>query len=92
MSEEFINTMYSVGLCPIITRPTRITAQSAILRDDIFTNETENKTVSGLIIDDIRDNLPTFAVYDSNYRKNKQEIKLNGLEHRNPWILSKVDY
>lgn len=73
MTEEFINTMYSLGLCPMITKPSRITAQSATLIDNIFTNEIENRSISGLLINDISDHLPVFIVYNKNYRKVTQE-------------------
>lgn len=46
MTDEFINTMYSTGLYPKITRPSRITSHCATLIDNIFTNDIENNTVS----------------------------------------------
>ena len=72
-TKEFIETMHSLSLYPKITRPSRIT-QSATLKDNIFTNLTENKTISGLFINAISDHLPIFVVYDSYYKKYKQDI------------------
>uniref|UniRef100_A0A8C7YP82 Reverse transcriptase domain-containing protein n=1 Tax=Oryzias sinensis TaxID=183150 RepID=A0A8C7YP82_9TELE len=60
--------MYSISLFPKITRPSRITNQCVTLIDNIFTNDIENKTVNGLLINDISDHLPVFTVYDDNYR------------------------
>lgn len=67
MTDEFINTMYSMSLYPKITRPSRITPHSATLIDNIFTNDIENNTVGGLLINNIIDHLPVFTVYDNNY-------------------------
>ncbi len=64
---------YEVKMCsmtcyPKITRPTRITSHCATLIDNIFTNDINNNTVSGLLINDISDHLPVFTVYDGNYK------------------------
>lgn len=34
--DEFIDTMYSINLCPLITRPTRITKNTATLINFYF--------------------------------------------------------
>lgn len=75
MTEDFINTVFSLGLYPQITRPSRITSHSATLIDNIFTNIIQNNTVSGLLIHDISDHLPIFTVYDNNYSLNRQDKK-----------------
>ena len=62
-TKQFIDTMFSVGLFPLITKPSRITNHSATLIDNIFTNETKHENVSGLIINDITDHLPIFTVF-----------------------------
>ena len=54
--------MFSLGLYPLIDKPTRITAYSATLIDNIFTNELGSTISSGLIINDISDHLPIFAI------------------------------
>ena len=74
-NEDFINTMYSLSLYPKITRPSRITSHCATLIDNIFMNNTENNTISGLLINDIRNHLPVFTVFDNDYKKEKQETK-----------------
>ncbi len=43
--------------------------------DNIFTNDIENNTVSGLLISDISDHLPVFTVYDNNYKRNQLDVK-----------------
>ena len=47
--DAFIDTMYRMSLFPKITRPSRITSHSATLIDNIFTNDIENKSESGII-------------------------------------------
>jgi len=54
--------MYSNSLYPTLTRPTRITTHSATLIDNIFTNVIDRPVSSGLIITDISDHLPVFAI------------------------------
>ena len=62
-TKHFIDTIFSMGLFPLITKPSRITNHSATLIDNIFTNNTQHKNISGLVINDITDHLPVFAVY-----------------------------
>nr|XP_049610262.1 uncharacterized protein LOC125988690 [Syngnathus scovelli] len=66
--DDVLNLMHSLSLFPTITRPTRLTSQSATLIDKIFTNIIENRTTSGLLITDITDHLPVFKVYDNNVK------------------------
>lgn len=63
-TNDFINTMYASGLNPLITRPSRITNHSATLIDNIFTNVLDIDITSGLMINDISDHLPIFAICD----------------------------
>lgn len=70
VTDEFVNRMYSMSLFPAITRPSRITSNSATLIDNIFTNKIEYVKFSGLMICDITDHLPVFTIYEDNY-KNK---------------------
>lgn len=62
-----------MNLIPKITRPSRITEHSATLIDNIFTNDIENGTVSGLLINDISDHLPIFIVTNVKNRNNESE-------------------
>ena len=61
-TQEFVDMMFSKGLRPLITKPSRITQSSATLIDNIFTNDLCNDISSGLLINDISDHLPVFAV------------------------------
>ena len=59
---EFLEIMYSRMFFPVITRPTRITSNTATLIDNIFTNNLHNFFVSGLMFCDISDHLPIFTL------------------------------
>ena len=75
-AKHFLDTMYSLGLYPLIDRPSRITNQSSTLIDNIFTNAKEYNNVSGLLVNDITDHLPIFAFCDYPDLK-RQEKKLH---------------
>ena len=47
---------------PLISKPTRITDQSATLIDNIFTNNLEKDLTSGLFYTHISDHLPLFQI------------------------------
>ena len=69
---ELLETMYSRMFFPLITRPTRITSNTATLIDNIFTNNLNNLSVSGLMFCDISDHLPIFTMLvDQNMNLNK---------------------
>ena len=54
---HYVHTMFSLGLYPHIDKPTRITAYSATLIDNMFTNEVYNTISSGLLLNYISDHL-----------------------------------
>lgn len=69
---EFLDIMYSRMFFPLITRPTRITSNTATLIDNIFTNDLNNYSASGLLFTDISDHLPVFTILsDQNQTNNK---------------------
>ena len=59
---EFLEIMYSRMFFPLITCPTRLTSNTATLIDNIFTNNLNNFSVSGLMFCDISDHLPNFTL------------------------------
>ena len=52
--------MASYGLVPYILLPTRIQKDSSTIVDNIFTNNTTNKIISGNIVTDISDHFSQF--------------------------------
>ena len=61
-TNDFINTMVSHYLLPHILHPTRVTDHSATVIDNIFSNNTSHKSVSGNIITQISDHFPQFII------------------------------
>ena len=58
--------MYSSSLYPLITKPTRITANSSTLIDNVFTSELCVPIKSGILISDLTDHLPVFCLIGCN--------------------------
>lgn len=88
---DFIHTMYSNSLFPVIIKPSRITTDTATLIDNIFTNTIESKIVGGLLINDISDHLPVFAIFQIKNENRSNTCKL--IRHRTPEAIAalKVD-
>ena len=64
LTAQFVDIMISNAFLPLITRPTRVTANSAPLIDNIFTNNFDNITqsVHGIYVTDILDHYPVFCI------------------------------
>ena len=58
-TQEFVDSLFSHMFYPLINRPTRITAHSATLIDNIFTNHLTQTLLSGILINDASDHLRT---------------------------------
>ena len=73
-TNRLIEQLFTSSFLPLITKPTRITAHTATLIDNIFTNNTEklnNSCINGIIYADISDHLPIVHVFNpTNYRIN----------------------
>lgn len=69
-TKDFIDMLYSLGMYPLIDRPSRITCTSATLIDNIFTNELQHDHISGLLINDTSDHLPVFSIKKCNLERN----------------------
>ena len=80
-SRDLAEIMNSRGMIPLINSPTRITRSTATIIDNIYTNEIRNTIISGIVIEDISDHLPIFALCDleiqkhtSNYSREKKQM------------------
>ena len=77
-TRAFTDIMFSYGMYPLIDKPSRITEYSHSLIDNIFTNEPEHNEFAGLLINDISDHLPIFAITKCNIKVDtKEDIKFN---------------
>ena len=61
---EFVDILCSSELLPLISRPTRVTLNSAILIDNIDNNclDNLNSSINGILVIDISDHFPVFHV------------------------------
>ena len=66
-TNRFIHQMYSSHFYPVINKPTRITASTATIIDNIFINDIN--CINGILINDLSDHLPVFQVLPSKCKK-----------------------
>lgn len=61
---EHVNILNSQGFLPLINRPTRVTAKTATLIDNIYTNNYQNTNIhhQGIFYTDISDHFPIFHI------------------------------
>lgn len=81
LSAEFLETMYSFGLFPLINKPTRVNITTATLIDNIFTNNViSNDIVNGIFFVEISDHFPVFSI-TSHVQQNDSEPKIKSRDH-----------
>ena len=80
-TKHFIDIIYSLGLYPLITKPTRITKDTATLIDNIFTNAIDKRTVNGILINDITDHFPVFSLCNYGVIKKPTEMHIYVRDH-----------
>ena len=73
---NLLNSLTSQSLIPIITKPSRITNQTATLIDNIFINQ-PNGVVSGILFYDISDYLPLFILKRNLFTKKSSQQNTN---------------
>lgn len=62
-TSDFVDNMFSFSYVPLINRPTRISATSATLIDNIFSNNVNvNFSKCGILRTDLSDHLPIFHI------------------------------
>ena len=72
-TNDFLETSFSFGLLPVITKPTRITPNSATLIDHIWVRNKSEVHRAGVILCHISDHYPTF--YAHHIHQEKQTLK-----------------
>ena len=92
-TKYFLDQMFSSGLYPLITRPTRITGRSATIIDNMFCSELCRNKVCGIVLSDATDHMPIFVLCDNStnvvnhedptvkYENKLDEDSLHRLEH-----------
>ena len=88
-TKRFLDCMYGLGLYPLIDRPSRITNHSCTLIDNIFTNQINYSIRSGLLMNDITDHLPIFALcnYEIENKKSDPVKYVRNLKNENVSLL-----
>ena len=59
---NYVNFLFSQQFLPYIIHPSRVSAHSSTLIDNIFSNITDNETLSGNILTKITDHFPQFLI------------------------------
>ena len=68
-----METFFSAGLVPTITRPTRITHATATLIDNLYVSVKRlDNLVSGILVEDLSDHFPVFVFIGKNRSKPKK--------------------
>ena len=60
--QNYVDLFFSMGLYPVINKPTRVCSNSSTLIDNIFTNSIDDSSVSGIIFSDLSDHYPIFYI------------------------------
>ena len=74
ISQDFLLSLHSCYLIPIVDKPTRVYRASATIIDNTFVNNPDKLLASGNIISDISDHFSQFCITTS-ARDKKQQIK-----------------
>ena len=59
-----MDTVFFLGMYPLINKPTRIASHSVTIIDNIFAGQLQSQLISGIVVDDVSDPLPIFCLYD----------------------------
>ena len=83
---DYVDMLHSLSCKLLVDKPTRITKHSNTLIDHIYTNDVKSSIVSGIIIDDLSDHLPIFAISEKAspqkvYPKKKLEKLMASLQN-----------
>ena len=73
---EFLNTLASRSVTPVISKATRVSDSSATIIDNIFVSNPVNFT-SGVLVTDISDHFPIFIVKHSFFIRQNIDQKVN---------------
>ena len=82
-TDRFISANLSLGLVPTITRPTRITRNTATLIDNIFISQTWLENFEcGILVDDMSDHLPSIVSIKGLKTNKKEHIRITSRDTR----------
>ena len=74
-TQKFMDSLFSHMFIPaLINRPTRLTSYAATVIDNIFTNCLSENGINGIILYDISEHLPAFAISSTKTVACKKEV------------------
>ena len=77
-TKRFLDKMMDLNMLPAITRPTRITSNTATVIDNVFiSDQLQRNFDSGLIVDDISDHLPSIVLIKQTHITDKSSIEFD---------------
>ena len=82
-TSDYLDNIFSHGFIPTITKPTRVTKNSATLIDHIYSNNISTSTTSGIIITDVADHFGTiYSVCDEKRSSKSIQYKRSTILYR----------
>ena len=70
--QKHIDSIFSLGYLPLITKPTRIANTSATLLDHIYSNSINDQTINGIVLSDVSDHFGIVHLETSYLKKQLQ--------------------
>ena len=74
-TKTYVDSIFSLGFLPQITKPTRVTTSTATLLDHIYSNTTPPESINGIIINDVADHFGIFYIEKHKYKHSNVNIK-----------------
>ena len=76
-TQSFLESIYEVGMIPMITKPTRISTSTATLIDNILVDrKLANISSSGIFIDNASDHLPCYTLLTGINPSRKKQLEI----------------
>ena len=91
-SKHLLETFFAACLVPTITRPTRITSESATLIDNIYVRGNRLEYLrSGILVADISDHFPIFEFTGNNVRHCKPKNNTNSYRKLDATAIERIN-
>ena len=82
-TQTFLETIYEVGMVPMIMKPTRISSTTATLIDNILVDQKlTNLSTSGILIDNASDHLPCYTLLNNINPSRKKQLEVTSRDIR----------
>ena len=85
-TQTFLETIYKLGMIPTITKPTRVSTNTATLIDNILLDQKlADESSSGIFVDNASDHFPCYTLLTNinPFRRKQLEITSRDLRHKN---------